>query len=146
MIKFFKSHQQVLLYTQTESFENSKGYPVLHLSYEDGLSSNDRLKFLSKILNSQCEWYLSYGPDSLLWVQEAESLILSYISEDPLLHNTFQTIHYDEDSSLSEVFYKLFELGSSYNDNSIYSCFIIITDKLQEMGTKLQKMNFSQEN
>ena len=146
MIKLQNSDKIVSIYCATEKPSNPEALPVLHISLADGLNHNERHDYLNKLLISDSEWYLSYGPDALLWSQSAESLMLSYISSDPLMHYNFQTLHYEEDTPLSKVWYNFLSLGSSKNDNQAYKSFIVICDSPDETATSLRKLDFTEVN
>ena len=141
-----KKNQKIHLYSNQEQVLQQGSFPVLHIVYEDGFTRDEQLKALNNILDVESEWYLSYGPDSLLWSQCAEIKMISHISEDPLLHGSFQSIHFDDNSPLTKAFHKLFDLGSAKNDNKSYETFIVISDNLTETTENLIKMGFIDEN
>ena len=147
MIQFTSSTQSITLYTQApEHLLNS--VPLLYINMNDGWDKTQRASTLKKYLNADCEWFISYGPDALLWQYTAESCFLDQFDFHLPDDKNFTAFAYDDEQPISRALHQLTEFSSHANDNKPYESFNIIAvghdqSLIEQIHTHLKTHKFT---
>jgi hypothetical protein len=125
MIKFFSATQQITLH-KNEPSKLSQSGPLLYINLSDGLDKSQRLKNLRPYITETSEWFISYGPDALLWQYTAENCFLDQFDFAIPDENHFSTRSFDDEESIDKALHTLLALGSAAHDNQACEHFNII--------------------
>jgi hypothetical protein len=125
MIKFFSSTQQITLY-KNEPCKLDQSGPLLYINLSDGLDKTARLNILKAYITDTSEWFISYGPDALLWQYSAENCFLDQFDFTIPDKNHFSTRSFDDEESVDKALHTLLALGSAAHDNQACPHFNIV--------------------